>query len=830
MNAQTQSPNLRVTPNAQIPTEQSPALQQPLVAPFFVEDGEFSSTLILLNGTAIPTYADVAMHAPDGTTVAKQRIQFTPHSQQQLSMSSLRANGTEPNITTGSITVSQDPKPSGMTIVGGLAISQASTGTHHYIDEELAMPMLAMPGISNSQMLRGVADSSDGSPLVAIASLTTLAQHISILCVSGAQTQTSSVTVVPGQSLLVPACGTSPSSGADLHWYETNTPHSSYQAVGISLTTDSVPGSFAAFGLAPHDLPEGRYYSSISFADPKTQSSKQVFTGIPVGTNTLLKAGKYTPAIALANFSNNPRKITLRYALTQNSVPQVKTVFTISLPASSSRQITLDGLTGDSSLQDSFIEEDDGDPGDIQVKILSEIDSPQSEIELIGKDFNDPENGGNHPWTIENGTTSALLLFNQSDQVQSFNVEIAAGGTVWRKLYRLQPMQTQAININDLVKTGEKDDIGKAFPSDVWWGQVAWSVPRRSAGRGRLLQSNPNTAMARNFSCGWNLMACNAYLNLNPGLIAVGGTEEYATMEVQTCMNTCLGDPVGSEQANNYFWSSEDSSIASIAGFDGSGNVQVTGVGAGSTFIDGSAVDDWCEVWAQGVASVVPVITSISPSTIPIGDNGAQVTISGAGFGSSPTLNLPSGVSSSGQSSNGTSITVTLIAGSNSTVGYSNLSVTVNGQASNSKPILLDGPYNMVVTNDVSGNGAYNIYRSVDYQARNFGGTNSGAATFCELPVLTGWNCNQSQPTPSARYCPNNGYDSFDGAFTDTWEIASVVTPSGCGGNITDPWYWAYTSPQTLIGTPAGFIHSDAIELDNVTTPNHLSSGTVIPR
>ena len=257
MNAQTQSSRFTVTPNVQIPTEQSPALQQPLVAPFFVEDGEFSSTLILLNGTAVPTYADVALHAPDGTTVAKQRIQFTPHSQQQLSISSLRANGTEPNITTGSITVSQDSKPSGMTIVGGLAISQTSTNTHHFIDEELAMPMLAMPGVSNSQMLRGVADSSNGSPLVAIASLTTVAQHVSILCVSGTQTQTSMVTVVPGQSLLVPACGTAPNSGADLHWYETNMPHKAFQAVGISLTTDGVPGSFAAFGLAPHNLPEG---------------------------------------------------------------------------------------------------------------------------------------------------------------------------------------------------------------------------------------------------------------------------------------------------------------------------------------------------------------------------------------------------------------------------------------------------------------------------------------------------------------------------------------------------------------------------------------------
>jgi hypothetical protein len=127
----------------------------------------------------------------------------------------------------------------------------------------------------------------------------------------------------------------------------------------------------------------------------------------------------------------------------------------------------LSGLTGDPLLQDSFIEEDDGNPGDVQAKLMSKINSPLNEIELIGKDFNDPENGGDHPWTVENGTTSTLLLFNQSDQVQSFNIEISAGGTVWRKLFKLQPMQTQAISFNDLIKSGAKDDHGKAFPSDI---------------------------------------------------------------------------------------------------------------------------------------------------------------------------------------------------------------------------------------------------------------------------------------------------------------------------------------------------------------------------
>lgn len=347
-------PRSSVTPNIQLPLEHSSALQLPIVAPLFVEDDEFTSTLILLNGTAVPTYADIALHAPDGTTVAKKRIQFSPHSQQQISIRDFRATGTEPNISTGSITVSQDPKPAGMTIVGGLAITQLTSGTRHYIDEELAMPMLAVPGPSNSQTLRGVSDSSDGPPLIAIASLTTVTQHISVLCVSGTQRQTSAVTVAPGQALLLPACDLAPTPGADLHWYEANGSHKAYLPTGISLTTDGVPGSFAAFGLAPHDLLQGKYFSSVSFNDPRTESSMHTFTGIPVGAANLLGYGTSTPVLALANFSSSPRHVTLRYALTHDGTPSVNTVATVTLAPSSSQQIALTGLTGDPSLQDSF--------------------------------------------------------------------------------------------------------------------------------------------------------------------------------------------------------------------------------------------------------------------------------------------------------------------------------------------------------------------------------------------------------------------------------------------------------------------------------------------
>ncbi len=47
---------------------------------------------------------------------------------------------------------------------------------------------------------------------------------------------------------------------------------------------------------------------------------------------------------------------------------------------------------------------------------------------------------------------------------------------------------------------------------------------------------------------------------------------------------------------------------------------------------------------------------------------------------------------------------------------------------------------------------------------------------------------------------------------------------------MVDPWYWAYTSPTTPIGTPSGYVHTDVIQIDGVQSPNKLPNGTVIPK
>lgn len=96
----------------------------PLVAPLFLEDGEFDGTLILVNDGSVHTYADVTLRDLDGNTVATTRVQFEPHSQEQINIRTLLDRSRAPGITAGSIIVMQSPDLSGMVITAALSMTR----------------------------------------------------------------------------------------------------------------------------------------------------------------------------------------------------------------------------------------------------------------------------------------------------------------------------------------------------------------------------------------------------------------------------------------------------------------------------------------------------------------------------------------------------------------------------------------------------------------------------------------------------------------------------------------------------------------------------------
>lgn len=244
--------------------------------------------------------------------------------------------------------------------------------------------------------------------------------------------------------------------------------------------------------------------------------------------------------------------------------------------------------------------------------------------------------------------------------------------------------------------------------------------------------------------------------------------------------------------------------------------------------------DNMDYIEGQGTGIVAPVINSIYPPQVTIGTAPVQVTISGSGVGGSPTVNVPTGVTATVQASTNSSIIVKMTIGLSARVGSNTISVTTNGQTSNSATLVIDGPYHLVVQSDVTGkcSGCNNtVARFVTYQVRNFSGVNAGTTGICEIATNSGWSCKQPDPGTETSACSINPTSTLpNGTFTDEWSLNSdAYTPVGCGMSTTDSWKWSAHLPVQDLGTLTGYIHTNAIRINGVTSPAGMTPGTVVP-
>jgi hypothetical protein len=227
-----------------------------------------------------------------------------------------------------------------------------------------------------------------------------------------------------------------------------------------------------------------------------------------------------------------------------------------------------------------------------------------------------------------------------------------------------------------------------------------------------------------------------------------------------------------------------------------------------------------------------PVITSISPDIVPVATTNIEVTINGAGFGSSPTVNLPQGVSNLGLSATNTQITVTISVSTNAPIGLYDISVTAGGLSSSPSAFTLDGAVEGVIVNDnlFHCNGCTTAWaRKVTMQVKNFSGSNASNIFVAESASPSGWNCQQTFPGVTTENCGGNYSTDSNGYMADQWSVASdIYTPVGCGYNYTTHWQWCAAGSRTFL-TLSGYTHTNAIDMNGVVNPpNQFTFGTVI--
>ena len=226
-------------------------------------------------------------------------------------------------------------------------------------------------------------------------------------------------------------------------------------------------------------------------------------------------------------------------------------------------------------------------------------------IELQPKDEADKQNGGNHPWDLNDGSEAYLLLDNSGGEAREFEVSIGSTGIIWEKASHLAPDETRNISIRNLLASKSQDDYGRTLPPNLTSGSIQWFAGRLH-GRGRLARVYANEGRARNFSCGGQYWVCGSTGWSGQSNLTVGGT---SSVSVTPTMCTNIGGPGGTggpvggncggltagQQSGqmSYSWTAAPNNVVTIQGSISSQYATVVGSQSGSATVTGTIRDNY---------------------------------------------------------------------------------------------------------------------------------------------------------------------------------------------------------------------------------------------
>lgn len=582
-------------------------LSMPMVAPLFLEDGDFSSAVTLVNDAIDPMQARVVVLDANGLQVAYKELQLPGHTSLSVELHDLLTEaGSAANV--GSVLVLPAPV-AGMPIGGQLSITAKNAATPAYIEEEMLTGDEGQKGVYRTTAL-----DVKGSPVIALKSQAQGVQTVTLQCFSEKTAPTTgTLQLLAGQLLLVSACdATKTGRSVITDQINPDTSQLGRGSVGIAVTTTGTPSDLIAYGFAVYKDDGGPYFSSLNFTDPATQtSSNTIFTGIPTGAASLFPGISFRPEVAISNFSTAAASVTVALAHTTGGATSSEILQKVTLPSHSSRTVPIPSH-GDPAMTNSLIVRSNLPPGEVVSQFVAWGNSSVRSVEMQAKDNDSPQNGGGHPWSVEPGTTSTLLLFNHSaNGPKRFNVSIGSGAQTWQRSYQLASMETKAISINDIVANQVADEKGRVLSKDLVTGEVIWFTRSPKWGKGRLMVSQPQTGLARSFSCGVCSDVCpNGFINPNSlAQFGVGGTGLLGDIIVSQCSHTCSppscgGTNTGTTTDVSYTWSSLNTSVATVSGGTHLAHATYLGAAAGSTSGKGIALGDFCQAVAQGPIKV----------------------------------------------------------------------------------------------------------------------------------------------------------------------------------------------------------------------------------
>lgn len=546
----------------------------------------------------------------EGVQVAFKEVEMPGHTNLPIQIHDLLTEaGSAAN--SGSVLLIPQPAP-GMPIGAQLSIASKAGATPAYIEEEMLPQNEGRQGI-----YRAAALAVKGSPIVALKSLAQGTQTVTLQCIAEKTAPTKgTVQLRPQELLLVAACDTTQTGRAAVTDQMFNS-QVDRGSVGVAVSTTGMPGDLIAFGFSIYNDERGPYFSSLNFTNPTEQlSSATIFTGIPAGAADPFPRTVFHPEVAVSNFSTKPAEVSVTLAHTIAGKTSTELVQKLVLAGQSSSTVQIPAH-GDPAMTNSLVVRSNLSPGDVASQFIAWGDFGVRTVEMQAKDNDSVQNGGGHPWSIAQGTSSTLLLFNHStDGPKKFEVLVGNGKQLWVGSYQLAPMETKAVKINEIVEKQIPDAKGTILSKDILTGQVAWWTHRAKWGKGRLMVSQPLTGMARSFSCGHCIGLCStAFLNpFGSTVVNVGGVGGLGDATFQSCLSLCEcgGTPQGPD-SEIPTWSSSNTAIATLSSAPRAMNATFQGISPGLANGNFKATDEGCTAQGSGTVTVFQFVVQGNP-------------------------------------------------------------------------------------------------------------------------------------------------------------------------------------------------------------------------
>lgn len=294
-------------------------------------------------------------------------------------------------------------------------------------------------------------------------------------------------------------------------------------------------------------------------------------------------------------------------------------------------------------------------------------------------------------WSTGRGNDTMVTLWNPADEAQNMIFKLTYTGGHYLFPVQLGPKSTHMFNISEIVNSGVPDAEGNVIPVLVNEG-AAMVYGSLGENQRILVAMDSGVYNVQKATCQWYCINCNgetsAWASPDPFGVPTGSNTQVSFMAQY---NT----GVQYNQTSLATWSSSNTGIATVSGG------LVRGVSPGSVQVNSNYLREVvagqscgapappCPILApvpvQTPGNVAPVITSISPAKGVAGGS-TTVTISGTGFGSSPTVSVSGGVTATVNSASNTQITATITVPGTTPGGNQNLTVTA--QAIQSLPVL----------------------------------------------------------------------------------------------------------------------------------------------